>query len=48
MEMIENARILYVDLTSQKTSIKELDADTYSKYPGGSALGMYIILSLAG
>ncbi len=42
--MIENARILYVDLTKKSTMVKELDGDTYRKYPGGSALGMYIML----
>lgn len=42
--MIENARILYVNLTDKCTMVKELDAETYRKYPGGSALGMYILL----
>lgn len=42
--MIENARILYVDLTKKSTMVKELEGDTYRKYPGGSALGMYIML----
>jgi aldehyde:ferredoxin oxidoreductase len=42
--MFGNAKILYVDLTKRKTSVKELDAETYKKYPGGSALGMYLML----
>ncbi|MGI6258035.1 MAG: aldehyde ferredoxin oxidoreductase family protein [Anaerovoracaceae bacterium] len=42
--MMENARILYVDLTKRSTMVKELDKEIYRKYPGGSALGMYIML----
>jgi aldehyde:ferredoxin oxidoreductase len=42
--MIKNARILYVDLNDKKTEVKELDKEIYRKYPGGSALGMYIML----
>ena len=42
--MIKNARILYVDLNTRQTSIETLDAETYRKYPGGSALGMYLML----
>ena len=40
----EKAKILYVDLTKKTTSVKELDAETYRKYPGGSALGMYLMM----
>ena len=42
---IGNAKILYVDLTKKSITIKELDAEIYRKYPGGSALGMYIMLN---
>lgn len=42
--MINNARILYVNLNNGETSVKEIDAETYRKYPGGSALGMYLML----
>lgn len=42
--MIKNARILYVDLNTKKTRVETLDAETYRKYPGGSALGMYLML----
>lgn len=42
--MITDARLLYVDLNTKTTEVKTLDAETYRKYPGGSALGMYIML----
>ena len=42
--MIKDAKILYVDLNEKKTEVKTLDAETYRKYPGGSALGMYLML----
>ena len=42
--MFNDARILYVDLSKKTTEVKTLDAGTYRKYPGGSALGMYIML----
>lgn len=42
--MFGNARILYIDLTNKSTSVKELSAEIYRKYPGGSALGMYLML----
>lgn len=42
--MITDARILYVDLETKTTEVKTLDAETYRKYPGGSALGMYLML----
>lgn len=42
--MLKDATILYVNL-SQGTIMKEtLDGETYQKYPGGSALGMYLML----
>lgn len=42
--MIQNARILFVDLTTKKIKFETIDGETYRKYPGGSALGMYIML----
>lgn len=42
--MFKDAKILYVNLTDLTTEIKTLDAETYRKYPGGGALGMYIML----
>ena len=42
--MIGNATILHVDLTGRKTWTEALDAKIYRKYPGGSALGMYLLL----
>ena len=41
---MKDARILYVDLTNRTTKLETLDAETYRKYPGGSALGMYLML----
>lgn len=43
--MFGNARILTINLTNKSTEVKELPAETYRKYPGGSALGMYLMLS---
>jgi aldehyde:ferredoxin oxidoreductase len=42
--MIKEARILFVNLKDQTTRLEVLDAATYRKYPGGSALGMYLML----
>ncbi|MDX9888678.1 MAG: aldehyde ferredoxin oxidoreductase family protein [Anaerovoracaceae bacterium] len=42
--MFKNAKILYVNLTEGKITTEALDGDTYKKYPGGSALGMYLLL----
>ena len=42
--MMKDARLLYVDLDKKETHVKTLDAETYRKYPGGSALGMYLML----
>lgn len=43
--MIKDARLLYIDLENKTTEVKTLDAETYRKYPGGGALGMYILLN---
>lgn len=42
--MIKDARLLYVDLKTKNTEVKTLDAKTYRKYPGSSALGLYLML----
>ena len=39
-----SGKILRVDLTNQKTWVQELDEETYRLYPGGKALGAYILL----
>ncbi|SDK13992.1 aldehyde ferredoxin oxidoreductase family protein [Natronincola ferrireducens] len=39
-----NAKILDVDLTSKEISMREIPGETYRLYPGGSALGLYLIL----
>lgn len=39
-----NAKILDVDLTNQEMKVKEIPGETYRLYPGGSALGLYLIL----
>ena len=41
--MIKGARILYVDLTNKTHRVEILPAEIYRKYPGGSALGMYLL-----
>lgn len=38
------ARILFIDLTTKTHYMETLDKETYLKYPGGSALGMYLML----
>ena len=38
------AQILDVDLSSKKISKRTLSAETYRLYPGGSALGLYLLL----
>lgn len=42
--MEKTAKILFIDLTTKTHHIETLDKETYRKYPGGSALGMYIML----
>lgn len=42
--MFKDARLLYVNLKDATTKVETLDGETYRKYPGGSALGMYILL----
>lgn len=42
--MLKNAKILKVDLTTGTITNEILDGATYRKYPGGSALGMYLML----
>ena len=42
--MIKDAHILYVDLDKKETREETLAAEQYRKYPGGSALGMYLML----
>lgn len=44
--MIESAKILYVDLTNRTHRLEVLPAEIYRKYPGGSALGMYLLFHL--
>lgn len=46
--MIESAKILYVNLTEGTYKTEILPADIYRKYPGGSALGMYLMFHLIG
>jgi aldehyde:ferredoxin oxidoreductase len=41
---MQDAKILNIDLTNETFSIERIDAETYKKYPGGSALGMYLML----
>nr|MBP6491620.1 aldehyde:ferredoxin oxidoreductase [Clostridia bacterium] len=42
--MMKDARILTVNLTDERCSTEMLPAELYRKYPGGSALGMYLML----
>lgn len=39
-----SGKILRVDLTNEKTWVEELSEETYRLYPGGRALGAYILL----
>lgn len=41
---MKDAKLLYVDLTNKTTETKTLDGETYRKYPGGSALGLYLMM----
>ncbi|MHA1985663.1 MAG: aldehyde ferredoxin oxidoreductase family protein [Promethearchaeota archaeon] len=43
-----DAKILDVDLTNKKISTKSLPGDLYKLYPGGSALGVYLMLQEMG
>lgn len=45
MQMFPDARILIVDLENEKTEIKILPGEIYRLYPGGSALGTYLMLT---
>lgn len=38
------ARLLDIDLTNMKITVKTLPSEIYRLYPGGSALGLYLIL----
>jgi aldehyde:ferredoxin oxidoreductase len=42
--VINDAKILNIDLTNKTFNVETLKADIYRKYPGGSALGMYLML----
>jgi aldehyde:ferredoxin oxidoreductase len=39
-----NAKVLNIDLSKHTHNIEIIPAETYKKYPGGSALGMYLML----
>ncbi|MBZ2174158.1 aldehyde ferredoxin oxidoreductase family protein [Schnuerera sp. xch1] len=43
-DRFSNARILDVDLTKSEINIRTIPGDIYRLYPGGSALGLYLIL----
>lgn len=42
--LFPNAKILKVDLSSGKINTEIVDGDIYRLYPGGSALGVYLLL----
>jgi len=44
MSSFPNANILEIDLSSKIIEAKVLDGETYRLYPGGSSLGMYLLL----
>ncbi len=44
MKAFSDAKILDIDLTNKTFVIKTLPGEIYKKYPGGSALGMYLML----
>ena len=44
MVLFPNAKILDIDLSNQKIITKTIPGDIYRLYPGGSALGVYLIL----
>lgn len=45
MTNFKDAKILDINLTDQTYEVKTLSGDIYRKYPGGSALGMYLMLN---
>ena len=42
--MIKDAQILIIDLTNESYKKEILPSEVYRKYPGGSALGMYLMM----
>ena len=46
--MISSAKILYVNLTEKTHKVETLSSEIYRKYPGGSALGMYLLFQEQG
>lgn len=44
MSLFPDAKILDIDLSSKKISKRTIPGDIYRLYPGGSALGLYLIL----
>ena len=46
--MINDAKVLYVDLKERTHKVESLSGEVYQKYPGGSALGMYLLFHLIG
>jgi len=46
--MFKSAKILYVNLTDKTHRVETLPPETYRKYPGGSALGMYLLFQEQG
>src|SRR5690554_531836 len=44
MKTFPDGKVLVVDLTEEKINEKTIPGETYRLYPGGSALGLYLIL----
>lgn len=44
MHKFPTCNILDIDLTKQEINKKTLDSETYKMYPGGSVLGLYLIM----
>jgi len=44
MQPFPDAKILDIDLANQKVTTKTIPGETYRLYPGGSALGVYLLL----
>lgn len=42
--MFPEAKILDIDLTNEKVNLRTLPGEIYRLYPGGSALGLYLVL----